>query len=543
MSKDTTSKLSPRTLLGPSPLTGHKQDFKFSPERSNAMNLRPLAVLTLLLANASAHAADISPDAAAHQAQASYSEYLQLLSMPNDAVSAEDIRKNVVFLDAAFRKRGFATQSLPNDGKPMLFAELPGADPKLKTVLFYMHLDGMPVLPEQWAQKSPWLPVLKRHTAAGSWEEIDPAQLLTGTVDPEWRVFGRSSADDKAPIMIFLAAIDALKADGEQLAVNVKVVLDSEEEKGSPSIGKVMHAHLDLLRCDAIAIHDDPMHATNRPTLVFGNRGDARARLTVYGAKIALHSGYYGNYSPNPAQRLARLLATMKDDQGRVTVPGYYDHVQIDDADRKIMAAVPDDEAALQRRLGIAKPDAIGENYQEAMQYPSLNVRGMASAAVGDKVSNVVPDQAVAELDLRTTPDSSAGYLGKRIEEHILSQGYHLIEGMPTDEDRSRYDKLASFSYQSEGADAAGTPMDSAVGRWAYRALTDTFGTNPEPVRIRMMGGTVPTAEIVEALRVPFAIIPLVNADNNQHASNENMRLGNYVDGIRTIYSLLTHPL
>jgi acetylornithine deacetylase/succinyl-diaminopimelate desuccinylase-like protein len=507
------------------------------------MNPRFSIALGLLLCNAIAAAAGLAPDAAARVAQASYPEYMDLLSIPNDAVSPEDIRKNVAWLETAFRKRGFVTQQLPNEGKPMLFAQWPDADPRLKTVLFYMHLDGMPVLPEQWAQKSPWIPVLKRRTATGAWEQIDSAQLFSGGVDREWRVFGRSSADDKAPIMMFLAAVDALKADAGRPAVNIKVVLDSEEERGSPSIGTVMHAHLDLLRCDAIVIHDGPMHATNRPTLVFGNRGAARAKLTVYGAKVALHSGYYGNYSPNPAQRLARLLATMKDDQGRVTVPGYYDHVKITEADRRIMAAVPDDEAALQRRLGIAKPDAIGSNYQESMQYPSLNVHGMASAAIGDKASNIVPDQAVAELDLRTTPDSRAGYLGKRIEEHIRAQGYHLVEGMPTDEDRSRYDKLASFSYQSEGADAAGTPIDSEVGHWAYRALTDTFGTSPEPIRIRMMGGTVPTAEIVEALHVPFAIVPLVNADNNQHTSNENMRLGNYVDGIRTIYGLMTHPL
>ena len=512
-------------------------------------SLRPLfrlaigaALVAGVSASFSANAAELSAASAAQHAQASFREYFDLLALPNDAIVPADVRKNVEFLEASFRKRGFTTQQLANDGKPMLFAELPGADAKRKTVLFYMHLDGQPVIPAQWAQKSPWVPVLKKRGAAGEWEEIDSAPLFSGPVDPEWRVFGRSSADDKAPIMMFLSAIDALKASGAALGVNVKVVLDSEEEKGSPSIGKVMAAHRDLLRADAIVIHDGPMHATNRPTLVFGNRGAAKASIKVYGAKVSLHSGHYGNYSPNPAQRLATLLASMKDDQGRVTVPGYYDRVKLGEAERKIMAAVPDDEGALQKRLGIAKADQVGANYQEAMQYPSLNVRGLASAAVGDKVANIVPDTALAELDLRTTPDSDAKYLGKLIEAHIQKQGYHLVSGTPTDDDRARYDKLATFSYQSEGGDAAGTPIDSAVGQWAYQAMVDAFGVKPEPVRIRMMGGTVPTAEIVEALRVPFAIVPLVNADNNQHASNENMRMGNYVDGIRTIYSLITRP-
>ncbi len=499
-------------------------------------------VLLLALGAIGVEARELAPAVAAQVAQASFRDYLELLALPNDAIVPDDVRKNADWLEAAFQKRGFKTEQFANDGKPMLFAELPGADARRKTVLFYMHLDGQPVIASQWQQKSPWVPVLKRRGANGEWQEVDTAQLFSGAIDPELRVFGRSSADDKAPIMMFLAAIDALKASGAAAAINVEVLLDSEEEKGSPSIGKIMRAYLDRLHCDAIVIHDGPMHATNRPTLVFGNRGAASARLTVYGAKVSLHSGHYGNYSPNPAQRLASLLASMKDDTGRVTVPGYYDHVRLGAAERKIMAAVPDDEAALQKRIGIAKADRVGANYQEAMQYPSLNVRGMASAAVGDKVANIVPDQALAELDLRTTPDSDAKYLGKLIEDHIRKQGYHLVPGLPTDDDRARFDKLATFTYATEGADAAGTPIDSAVGQWAYGAMSEAFGAKPEPVRIRMMGGTVPTAEIVEALQVPFAIVPLVNADNNQHASNENMRLGNYVDGIRTIYGLLTRP-
>ncbi|CAG2128936.1 acetylornithine deacetylase/succinyl-diaminopimelate desuccinylase-like protein [Cupriavidus plantarum] len=507
-----------------------------------AKSAQQLAMLfaTTCLTAAAAQAASMTPEAAQTQAAASYREYLDLLSIPNDSIVPEDIQRNVAWLEQAFKKRGFTTQALDNDGKPMLFAEYPGKQPNRKTVLFYMHLDGQPVIPSQWQQKSPWTPVLKQKGANGNWEEIDTNKLFSGTVDPEWRVFGRSSSDDKGPIMMMLAAIDALKGANGEPAVNVKVILDSEEEKGSPSIAKVMQAHKDLLACDAIVIHDGPMHATNRPTLVFGNRGAAKAKLTVYGPKSPLHSGHYGNYAPNPAQRLATLLASMKDDTGRVTIPGYYSKVKLGEAERKIMAAVPDDETALKRRLGIAQTDKVGKNYQEAMQYPSLNVRGMAAAAVGDKVANIVPDKAEAELDLRTTPDSDAAYLGKLVEQHIVKQGYHLVQGAPTDEDRARYDKLASFSYQSEGGNAAGSPIDSGVAKWAYAALTGTFGTNPEPVRIRMMGGTVPTAEIVNVLKVPFVIVPLVNADNNQHAANENLRLGNYTSGVRTMYGLLT---
>jgi acetylornithine deacetylase/succinyl-diaminopimelate desuccinylase-like protein len=176
------------------------------------MALVPAAFL--LLGHGLAQAAELSPALAERHAQATYREYFELLALPNDATVPEDIRKNVDWLEQAFQKRGFKTQQLPNNGKPMLYAEFPGSDPARKTVLFYMHLDGQPVIPAQWAQKSPWTPVLKRKTDKGEWEEIDSAPLFSGPLDPEWRVFGRASADDKGPIMMMLAAIDALKAGG-----------------------------------------------------------------------------------------------------------------------------------------------------------------------------------------------------------------------------------------------------------------------------------------------------------------------------------------
>src|SRR5262249_56785145 len=141
------------------------------------------------------------------------------------------------------------------------------------------------------------------------------------------RIFARGWRTDKGRTMWPRAACEALRAAGPEPAVNVKVLLDSEEEKGSPTIGKVVTAHRELLRADALLIHDGPMHASNQPTIVFGNRGNTVVQLTVYGPKSNLHSGHYGNYAPNPAHRLAALLATMKDDDGRVTIPGCYANV------------------------------------------------------------------------------------------------------------------------------------------------------------------------------------------------------------------------
>src|SRR5262245_2591053 len=196
-------------------------------------------------------AADITPALIEKTAQANFREFFDMLALPNDAINAEDIRKNADWLDAAFRKRGFATQQLANDGKPLVFAEFARKIPNARTVLFYMHFDGMPVIPNQWAQASPWTAVVKQRSsnagppplatftpartgAAQGWQEIDAAALQE-RLDPELRVFARSSSDDKGPIMMFLTAFDVLAAAGLTPAINVKILLDSEEEKGSPT--------------------------------------------------------------------------------------------------------------------------------------------------------------------------------------------------------------------------------------------------------------------------------------------------------------------
>lgn len=474
--------------------------------------------------------------------QRNFAEFLELLSIPDVASEPRDIQRNAIFLEAAFRKRGFEARQVSNPAqRPAVFAEYTTRIAGAKTILFYIHFDGQPVIPGDWAQRDPFEPVVKKRDAGGQWTAVDRALLSSQPLDPELRVFARSASDDKAPIMMMLTAIDILRAQGRSPAVNIKVILDGEEEISSPSLAGMAAANRGLFAADAFVILDGPVHESGRPTLAFGNRGVTQATLTVFGARSPLHSGHYGNYAPNPAMRLARLLATMKDDDGRVLIPGYYDGVEITPAEREVLANTGDDEVALRRRLGIADADKVGTSYQLALQYPSLNVRGMASAGVGSKAANVVPGEAVAEIDIRTTPETDGRHLYALIREHIERQGYHLVDGPPTDDDRARYARLASFRLGDVEA-AQRMPMDSAVGRWALLALQSPTGPAPqaEPVRIRMMGGTVPTDVLVSALGMPFVLVPTVNTDNNQHAHDENLRVGNFITGTETIYSLLT---
>jgi acetylornithine deacetylase/succinyl-diaminopimelate desuccinylase-like protein len=499
-----------------------------------------VALTAATLSHAATPGDPLPPPLAESLAQATLREYLDLVALPNDAIKPADIQRNVDFLARAFAKRGFTTAALDNQGKPLLFAEWPTHVPGAKTVLFYLHLDGQPVVDREWSQPNPWQPVVKKRTAAGGWDIVASDALFAKPLDPELRVFGRSTSDDKAPIMMFLAAFDGLHQLGVQPAINVKVIIDSEEEKGSPTIRGVVEAHKDQLRCDALIIMDGPRHASERPTLVFGNRGASHVTLTVYGPRQPLHSGHYGNYVPNPAIRLARLIASMKDDAGRVTVAGYYDRIKLTAAEKKLLAATGDDEIAIRKRVGIRTAEKVGGNLQEALQFPSLNVLGMAAASIGDKASNIIPHQATAELDLRTTPETPPEYLFGLLQKHVEAQGYHLVKAAPTDDERAGFDKLASLSLGISGR-AERTPIDSPIGAWAYAALQRT-SLRGDPVRIRMMGGSVPTDSLVEVLGAPFVIVPLVNGDNNQHTFDENLRMGHYVEGIRAIAGLLRSP-
>jgi len=228
----------------------------------------------------------------------------------------------------------------------------------------------------------------------------------------------------------------------------------------------------------------------------------------------------------------------MKADDGRVSIPGFYDGVTLDAATKEIMNAVPDDETVIQKKIGIADTDKVGGNYQEAIQYPSLNIRGMASAWVGKEKRTIVPSTATVELDIRLVKESDPDYLIGLVREHIIEQGYHIIQGNePTEKERMTYSRLikmdASTSYL-----AYRTPINSPVGTWLSSAIERAF--NDPPIKIRTSGGSIPIAPFVSTLGIPAVSVPTVNMDNNQHSPNENIRLGNYVDGVKTMIAILT---
>jgi acetylornithine deacetylase/succinyl-diaminopimelate desuccinylase-like protein len=478
-------------------------------------------------------------------AVASFPDYLHLLTLPNISVgNGEGLPANADWLQKAFEKRGFAIEQINNGGKPLVIAIRPNAAGK-KTVLFYLHYDGQPVVPAQWAQTSPWQPVLKRKGADGKWAAVDMAQLMQPDFDPELRVFARAAADDKGPIMMFLAALDLMKQNGIEPAINIKVMLDGEEEINSPGIAKAVEQNGAALKADALVILDGAAHPAGRPTAVFGNRGVQTLELTVYGPNAPLHSGHYGNFTPNPALRLARLLAAMKDDDGRVTIPGYYARTRFSADDKALLANSGYDEAELRKRFGIGSIDKVGRNYAESIQYPSLNIRGMAAADIGARAANIIPKEAVADIDIRTTSEADAAYLSGLVRNFIKKQGYTLVDHAPTADERARHPKLAKLT-EGLAAQAARQSLSAPIRHWVERSLASAYegdGGKLQPILLRAMGGTVPTAEISAPLKLPFVLVPVVNPDNNQHTYDENLRMGHYLTGMRSMLGMLTTPI
>lgn len=508
------------------------------------MKLLYCLTLTSLLQPLLSVSQQLSPERittlAEQQLPDAWSSFRSLLSLPNDAHYPKDIEPNIAWLDSAFRSHEFQTRRLATEGEiPLLLAER-AFTPSGKTVLIYLQADGQPVDPTRWNQSHPFTPVLKSQAEDGSWQEASWEQLTPKADYQDWRVFARSASDAKGPIIMFLAALSAMQQANITPNYNIKVIIDFEEELGSPNLPAAVKKHQEALAADMLIIYDGPPHITNRPTLKFGARGIATITLTVYGPRVPQHSGHYGNYAPNPGFRLSHLLASMKDEQGRVTIPGFYDGIELDEETKNILRKVPDDEADIQQKLGIAQADQVGKTYQEALQYPSLNIRGLSSGWVAQRVRTIVPSTATAEIDIRLVMESDPERLVRLVKEHIEQQSYHLVDSLPTDEERSEYPKIAFFRSQISYP-AFRTNLDSEVGNWLSSALAHHFGE--PPIKIRTTGGSVPIAPFVNTLGIPAVIVPTVNPDNNQHSPNENLRLGNLTRGIETYLSILAQPL
>jgi acetylornithine deacetylase/succinyl-diaminopimelate desuccinylase-like protein len=458
-------------------------------------------------------------------------DFAALLALENVTGDVPALRRNAEEIVARLRARGVEADAVgPDDVAPLVVGRVP-ARPGAPRLGLYAHYDGQPVTPSDWSTP-PFEPTLTSDGAA------IPFPAAGGPVEDEWRLRARAAADDKAPVAALLAALDAL-GDRER-EVELVLCLEGEEESGSPHLGELMTAYSDRLEAEAWLISDGPVQQGNAPQVVLGVRGFTDLELTVYGPARELHSGHYGNWAPNPALELARLLASMKDADGRVTVEGFSADTRLPSpADQETLDAMPPVEDGLLDRLGIAAAEVPGSRLLDRLMLPSLNVRGLRAADVGPAARNVIPAYATASIDIRLAAGDDPARMLDRVRDHVRKQGFLVLDREPTAAERRTHPAIAR--------------LDARVGYPAARARADlpvvghlldiaTRAAGETAIALPTLGGSVPLHHFEQALRRPTVILPIANPDNNQHAADENLRLGNLWYGVDLYALLLTTP-
>ncbi|HEX6287389.1 MAG TPA: M20/M25/M40 family metallo-hydrolase, partial [Acidimicrobiia bacterium] len=441
-------------------------------------------------------------------------EFVNLLLLPNVTGQVVDLRANAREIASRFAARGATMEVVELEGaSPVVIGELRCERPTA-TIGVYVHYDGQPVDAENWTYEPFSATFLSDAIHNGGL----PLSLPEAgeTIDSNSRIYARGASDDKTPLAVLPAALDALDEAGLGRTVDLIFLFEGEEESGSPNLERYMTDLATRLEADAWLLCDGPVHQSRRPQVSFGARGYSGFELTFYGPERELHSGHYGNWVPNPVLDLARFLATCKDDSGRVTVPGFYDDtVPVSDADRAAIDALPAIEESLQEELGFGGAEVEGTTYADRLMLPSFNVRGIRSAEVGEGARNVIPARATASVDMRLAAGDDPNRMVDRVESFLRSSGYKVLDREPTREERRNHRRLARLD-RLPGYRAARIPMESSLAT----TLLDVchLASGEAVVALPTFGGSIPLYLFEDILGSPVAILPIANHDNNQHA-------------------------
>jgi len=455
--------------------------------------------------------------AAAHRAEL-IEQFTGFLAIPNVAADPEGLKRNADLLVGELQKRGVEARQLALPGAPSVVYGRIDTPSAKHTIVFYAHYDGQPVTPAEWTVTPPFTPLLRE-------------------VNGEPRIYARSAGDDKAAIFAQLTALDALRAAHIPLQANIRFVWEGEEEAGSPHLEEILNANRDLIRSDLFLVCDGPVDQSGRQSIAFGARGDAHLEVTVYGANRGLHSGHYGNWAPNPAMMLAQLLAGMKDENGRVAIPHFYDGVTpLSPREEQALARAPVNDRMLMDAFSLGHVDGNGAHLVELINQPSLNINGLSAAQTGARATNVIPSTATADLDLRLVAGIDWRQQQQRVVDYIASRGYFVVDREPTRETLLSHARVARVVRDPAGYNAVRTPMDLALAQEVIAAVTSAHG---EPVLLPTMGGSVPLGAMERPSGARTITVPIANYDDNQHTANENLRLKNLWDGIETMAALL----
>lgn len=386
-------------------------------------------------------------------------------------------------------------QILDTEGHPAVYAEWMKA-PGAPTVLFYGHYDVQPPEPLELWTTPPFRPEIRGEN-----------------------IFARGAVDDKGQVWLHLAAVAALLADGGSLPVNYKVIIEGEEEIGSPNLDGLLRRHAELLRCDTVLVSDTSMYAPGVPSIVYGLRGLAYMQIDVEGPNRDLHSGSFGGAVPNPGNALAGIIAKLKDDSGKILVDGFYDDVRpLEDSERALLAQLPFNEEEFRAEVGIESIDGE-EGYTPTERLgarPTLDVNGLLCGFTGEGAKTVLPAKAMAKVSMRLVPDQSTDDIARKFEEYVKKVAPSSVRVTVT---------------ALHGGDPAIVATDSPGVAAASAALRTVWGRDPLFVR---EGGSIPIALLFDRiLAVPTVFMGFGLKTENLHSPDEHFNLQNFRDGMK----------
>ena len=452
----------------------------------------------------------------AHHRQDILREFEDFLAIPNLASDTVNIQKNADALSAMLLKRHLKAQELKvENAPPVVLAALP-ADPSKPTVTFYAHYDGQPVNKADWKQ-DPWKPTLASKPGIAS---VD---------DPETRISARSAGDDKNSIIELLTALDALQAAHISPSVNIKFLFEGEEEAGSPHLAEVLAKYALLLQSDLWVICDGPTNQSGDAQLVFGSRGIVTVQITTFGANRPLHSGHYGNWSPNPIVELTQLISRLRTTDGQITIPRFYDPVRpLSAAEQAAVKNVPNVDKQLTVEFELNRTEGHGVLAEQIMK-PALNVDRIEGGGTGPNPANAIPSSATVYIDFRLVPNQTPEVVKQYLEEYLRGLGYFLVNRLPTSEERLHNSRLLEIVW-GPGYPPQRTAIDAPASQ-AFIAAARTV-TGEHLVLLPTLGGSTPSFLFEQQFKKPVIGLPTANYDNNQHAANENLKLKNLWEGI-----------
>lgn len=430
-------------------------------------------------------------------------ELCRIPSISTQPEHARDVAAAVEWTHRLAAGIGFASRIMQTAGHPLVYAEWTGAA-NAPTYLVYGHVDVQPTGdPRLWD--------------AGPFEPL---------VRDDWLI-ARGAADDKGQVLLYLRAAQAWLATHRRLPINLKLLIEAEEEIGSPNLGPFIRQHRDLLRCDHILISDTGMVADGWPTITYGTRGLVYKEVILTGPRHDLHSGTHGGAVANPANVLARLIASLHDEQLRVAVDGFYDDVVLpSDEERRQAASLPIDERRYLEELG--SPQAVGEagwtTYERRTMRPTLDVNGIYGGYMAEGKNTIIPARAGAKISMRIVPDQSGEKIARAFDETIRRR-------CPNSVRLEILDHGASDPYMS--------PLDSAAMQAARRALRESFGREAALIR---EGGSLPILPMFkQVLGADSLMLGFASPQCNAHGPNEKARIPDLDRGAEAVARLYSY--